>query len=58
MKINTNPNLPPCSKLTLPLPLKHHKFVKEEIEHLLEAGIIERSTSLYAAPIIVASRKK
>ena len=39
------------------LPLKHHKFVKEEIENLLEAVLIERSVSPYAAPIMVVPRK-
>ena len=40
-----------------PLPLKYHEFVKEEIENLLEAGLIERSMNPYAAPIIVVQRK-
>ena len=40
-----------------PLHLKHHKFVNGEIENLLEAGVIERSMSSYAAPIIVVPRK-
>ena len=40
-----------------PLPLKHNKFVKEEIENLLEAGLIEQSISPYAIPIIVLPRK-
>ena len=38
-------------------PLKHHKFVKKEIKNLLEAGLVERSMSPYAAPIIVVPRK-
>ena len=41
-----------------PLPLKYHKFVKEEIENLLEAGLIERLMSPYATPITVVPRKK
>ena len=55
--IDTNPNLPPVTSKPYSLPLKHHKFVKEEIENLLEAGIIERSISPYAAPIIVVPRE-
>ena len=35
------------------LPLKHHKFVKEELTNLLEAGLIERSLIPHAAPNIV-----
>ena len=55
--IDTDPNLPPVTSEPYPLPLKHNKFVKEEIENLLEAGLIERSMSPYAAPIIVVPRK-
>ena len=58
MTIETDTELPPVASKPFPLPLKHHKFVKEEIENLLEAGLIERSVSHYAAPIIVFSRKK
>ena len=57
MKINTDPNLPPMASKPYPLLLKHI-FLKEEIENLLEAGLIERSMSPYVTPIIVASRKK
>ena len=57
MTIDTNPNLHPVMSEPYPLPLKHHKFVKEEIENLLEAGLIERSMSPYAAYIIVVPRK-
>ena len=45
----------PCCKQALPL--KHHKFVKEEIKNLLEAGLIERSMSPYATSVIVVHRK-
>ena len=58
MKINTEPNLPSVASKPYPLPLKHHKFVKEEIENLLEAGLIERSMNPYGALIIVVPRKK
>ena len=37
--------------------MKHHKFKKEEIKNLLEVGLIERSMSPYAIPIIVVPRK-
>ena len=33
-------------------PLKHHKFIKGELTNLLDAGLIERSLSPYAVPII------
>ena len=54
MKIDTDPNLPP---LQATLPLIHHKFITDEIENLLETGLIKRFMSPYAAPIIVVSRK-
>ena len=49
--IDTDPNLPPVMSKPYPLPFKHHKFVKEEIEKLLEAGLIERSMSPYVHPL-------
>ena len=48
MKIDTDPNLPPVASKPYPLPPNHHKFVKEEIANLLEAGLIKRSLSPYA----------
>ena len=52
-----DPELPPVASKLHPLPFKHHNFVKEEIENLLEAGLIKRSVSPYAVPIIVVPRK-
>ena len=57
MTIDTDPNLPHVASKPYPLPVKHHTFVKEEIENLLEAGLIERSMSSYAAPNIIVPRK-
>ena len=57
MRINTDPNLTPVAIKFYSLLLKHHKFVKMEIENLLDAGLIEGSISSYAAPIIVVPRK-
>ena len=39
------------------LPLKHYKVVKEEIENLLKAGLIESLMSPYATSIIVITRE-
>ena len=39
------------------LPLKHYKFIKEEITNFLEAGLIEWSLSPYVAPIMVVPSK-
>ena len=57
MKIDTNPNLSPVASKHYALPIKHHKFVKEEFENLLEARLIKRSMSPYAALNIVVPRK-
>ena len=48
---------PPIVSKPYPLPLKNHKFVREDTENLLEVGLIERSTSPYVAPIIVVPGK-
>ena len=42
MTIHKDPELPPVASKLYPLPLKDHKFGKEEIEHLLEAGLVKR----------------
>ena len=49
MTVDTDPNLPPVVSKPYPLPLKHHRFVKEGIKKLLEAGLIERPISPYVA---------
>ena len=39
------------------LPLKHYDWVRKEIETLEKAGIIERSLSPWASPVIVVPKK-
>ena len=57
MVLHTKPgSIPVASKLHM-LPLKHHKFIKEELTNLLEAGLIEWSLRHYAAPIMVVPNK-
>ena len=46
----------PVTSKPYPLSLKYNKFVKEEIENLLEAGLRE-TTSSYVTPITVVPRK-
>ena len=57
MVIKTNPELPSIVTIPYHLPLKHHKFIKEEIENLLKTRLTERSMSPYAIPVIVVPRK-
>ena len=52
-----NPELPQIASQPYPLLLKQQKFIKEKIENLLEAGLIERSVSPFTAPIIIVPRK-
>ena len=39
------------------LPLKHHDWVKKEIEILDQAGIIDKSISAWASPVIIVPKK-
>ena len=43
MTAETDPELSPIASKLYLLPLKHLKFIKEEIENVLEAELIERS---------------
>ena len=46
-------------KLLIPyvFPLKHHSFVQNEIENLEKDGVIQKSLSPYASPIVVVPKK-
>ena len=57
MVLPTKLGAAPVASKPYVLPLKHHKFVKEELTNLLEMGVTERSLSPYAAPIIVEPHK-
>ena len=48
---------PQVASKPYPLPLTQHKFIKEEIENLLEVRLIERLMSPFAAPVIIVPRK-
>ena len=43
----------PVSQKPYPVAMKHYQWVKEEIDKLLEAGVIRNSHSSWLAPIIV-----
>ena len=47
---------PPVSSRPYTLALKHHKWVQEEIEMLERAGIITKSMSPWASPIVVVPK--
>ena len=56
MEIDTG-NHPPITSKPYILPLKHYNWVQREIETLEKAGIIERSISPWASPIVIVPKK-
>ena len=56
MHVDTGDNPPICQK-PYTLPLKHYSWVQQEIETLKRAGIIKKSISPWASPIVVVPKK-
>ena len=56
MEIDTR-NHPPIASKPYTLPLKHYDWVQREIETLERAGIIERSISPWASPVVIVPKK-
>ena len=56
MEIDTG-NHPPIASKLYTLPLKHYNWVQREIETLEKAGIIERSISPWASPVVIVPKK-
>ena len=56
MDIDTGDS-PPIACRPYTLPLKHHDWVKKEIEILDRAGIIDKSISAWASPVIIVPNK-
>ena len=54
--IDTGDSLPITQKPYI-LPLKHTKWVQRELEILEKAGVIVRSVSPWASPIVVVPKK-
>ena len=50
-------NHPPITSKPYTLPLKHYEWVQKEIETLERAGIIERSISPWASPVVIVPKK-
>ena len=56
MDIDTGDSPPVCQKLYT-LPLKHYAWVQQEIETLEQAGVIKKSISPWASPIVAVPKK-
>ena len=56
MDIDTGDS-PPVSSRLYTLPLKHYELVQREIESLEHAGVITKSMSKWASPIVVVPKK-
>ena len=56
MEIDTGDSLP-VAQLPYTLPLKHYDWECQEIETLEKSGVIERSLSRWASPVIVVPKK-
>ena len=56
MDIDTGDS-PPIACRPYTLPLKHHDWVKKEIEILDRAGIIDKSISAWASPVFIVPKK-
>ena len=56
MEIDTGDSLP-VAQSPYTLPLKHYDWVCQEIETLEKSGVIERSLSRWASPVIVIPKK-
>ena len=56
MDIDTGDS-PPVSSRPYILPLKHYKWVQREIESLEHAGVITKSMSKWASPIVIVPKK-
>ena len=55
MHVDTGDNPPICQK-PYTLPLKHYSWVQQEIETLEHAGVIKKSISPWASPIVVVPK--
>ena len=57
MDIDTGDSPPPVCQKPYSLPLKHREWVQKELETLERAGVIVRSISPWASPIVIVPKK-
>ena len=58
MFITTRLHAAPVAAQPYPLALEHHEVLKKEIKNLLNAGIIHKSMSPWASPIVIVKKHK
>ena len=56
MEIKTGDSPPVCQR-SYNLPLKHIDWVQKEIDTLKKAGVITRSVSPWASPIVIVPKR-
>ena len=56
MHIANRPDAMPIAACPYPLALKHHYFLKQEIQNLLNVGLIHKSLSQWASSIVVVKK--
>ena len=56
MEIDTSVS-PPITQRPYTLPLKHATWVQKELETLEKAGVIVRSASAWASPIVIVPKR-
>ena len=57
MDIDTGNSPPPIASRPYTLPLKHYEWVRKEISTLERAGIITKSISPWASPVVIVPKK-
>ena len=58
IELDIPPEGPPIASKPYPVPLKYHELMDHEIKQLEEVGIISRSMSDWAIPIMVVPKKE
>ena len=50
-------NVPPISSRPYMVPLTEQKFINEEVQRMLDNGLIRESSSLWTSPVVLVNKK-